>query len=95
MHWEFTEELEKAREAEEVNPGIGDGGVRGCGQQEILRHLGRVCRMTLQTRCWFHMRGGQNIQGRPNEEGLSLSVVLRAQGGHKGEKGWTFSLSLS
>lgn len=78
MHWEFTEELEMAREAEEVNPGMRDGGVRGCGQQEILRHLGRACRMTLQTRCGFHIRGRQNIRRTPNEEGLSLSVCVES-----------------
>lgn len=78
MLWGFTEELEMAGEAEEVKPAMRDGGVRGCGQQEILRHLGRACRMTLQTRCGFHIRGGQNIRWRPSEEGLSLSVCVES-----------------
>lgn len=46
-------EAELATEAEEVHLGMRDGGVLERGQQEILQHLGRACRVTLQTGCRF------------------------------------------
>lgn len=55
MHWEFKEEPEPAREPEEVKLALRDGGVLECGQQEILRHLGRAFRITLQSRYRFNM----------------------------------------
>lgn len=55
MRWEFKEEAELAREAEEIHLGMRDGGVLERGQQEILRHLGRACRVTLQTGCRFRI----------------------------------------